>query len=690
MGTGNIGPSVRSAGTLRADERAARPTAQRRLAGAGHGAQRAAARGVRRAGPRRRSPTGPSTGRPRPRCAGAEHQRRRCCHPWSTPPACCCTPTWAAPRWPSHHPAAGHQRRVRPHHRRARSRQAAVGGLLARLCGAEAAMVVNNNAAAVLLVLAALARDRQVLVSRGESVEIGGGFRVPEVMEQSGARLVDVGTTNRTRLADYSKALARQDRRRGAGAEGAPQQLPRRGLRGGHAGRSSSPRCRVPVVADIGSGLIDANMPVARRTAPAWLADEPAARQTLAAGAALVTFSGDKLLGGPQGGIIAGDADLVAACARHPLARALRPGAHVLLALQEVALAYLDRSAAATDPVLADGGHHRRRAARPRRARSWPRPVSARSSTARPSPAPAARPAPPSRRWRSRLRGDHLAALRDAAARRSSPAPATARTLLDLRTVHPDDDGHLASTRSAHARRSHRRPRRPRQVVAGPGAHRHQPRPVGRGATPRPHHRPRLRAHHAAERRGRELRRRARPRAVPAQHARRRGRRGRLRVRRGRHRGLEAAERGAPAHPRAGRACATAWWRSPRSTRSTTSGASCRRWTCATAWPARSWPTHRSWASAPSPAPGSTTCALALAALVDRHTVVGRPRPAPAVGRPRVRGEGQRHGGHGHAHRRPVRVDDQLHAGRSPSARAWHPVARRAARRASAPATGWR
>ena len=91
------------------------------------------------------------------------------------------------------------------------SRQTSVGGLLATLCGAEAAMVVNNNAAAVLLVLAALANDRQVLVSRGESVEIGGGFRVPEVMEQSGAHLVDVGTTNRTRLSDYSKALARKN-----------------------------------------------------------------------------------------------------------------------------------------------------------------------------------------------------------------------------------------------------------------------------------------------------------------------------------------------------------------------------------------------------------------------------------------------------------------------------------------------
>ena len=119
------------------------------------------------------------------------------------------------------------------------SRQQAVGGLLATLCGAEAAMVVNNNAAAVLLVLAALAHDRQVLVSRGESVEIGGGFRVPEVMEQSGAHLVDVGTTNRTRLSDYSKALARKNADVALILKVHPQQLPHRRLRRGHAGRAA-------------------------------------------------------------------------------------------------------------------------------------------------------------------------------------------------------------------------------------------------------------------------------------------------------------------------------------------------------------------------------------------------------------------------------------------------------------------
>jgi len=211
--------------------------------------------------------------------------------------------------------------------------------LLARAAGAEAALVVNNGAAAVLLVLAALARDRSVVVSRGELVEIGGGFRVPEVLEQSGATLVEVGTTNRTRLDDYRRAVTdhtgvilkvHQSNYRIVGFTEAVDAGPLSTL-------------GPPVVADIGSGLLDAATPWLPGGPPAWLAGEPAARQTLAAGAALVTFSGDKLLGGPQAGIIAGRADLVAACSRHPLNRAFRPGGLVLAALQQTALAYLRR-----------------------------------------------------------------------------------------------------------------------------------------------------------------------------------------------------------------------------------------------------------------------------------------------------------------------------------------------------------
>lgn len=223
------------------------------------------------------------------------------------------------------------------------SRQRAVGQLFAQLCGTEAAIVVNNNASAVLLVLAALAAGREVAVSRGESVEIGGAFRVPEVMEQSGARLVDVGTTNRTRLADYERALVRPGSDVAMVLKVHPSNYRVEGfVEDTPVSELSS--LDVPVVADIGSGLLDANVPWIHGPPPAWLAGEPAALQSLAAGADLVTFSGDKLLGGPQAGIVAGRADLVERCARHPLARAVRCGGLVLGALQAVALSYLRRT----------------------------------------------------------------------------------------------------------------------------------------------------------------------------------------------------------------------------------------------------------------------------------------------------------------------------------------------------------
>ena len=232
------------------------------------------------------------------------------------------------------------------------SRQHAAGALLAMLCGAEAAIVVNNNASAVLLVLAAVARDHQVLVSRGESVEIGGGFRIPEVMEQSGAQLVDVGTTNRTRLADYRKAIARKNADVAAILKVHPSNYRVEGFVE-TTDVADLVTLGVPVIADIGSGLIDANCPWLPGPPPAWLHAEPAARQTLGEGAALITFSGDKLFGGPQAGIIAGRADLVKLCEQHPLARALRPGAHVMVAVQRTALAYLGKTAATDVPFWA-------------------------------------------------------------------------------------------------------------------------------------------------------------------------------------------------------------------------------------------------------------------------------------------------------------------------------------------------
>ena len=219
--------------------------------------------------------------------------------------------------------------------------------LIARAVGAEAALVVNNGASALLLVLAALARGRSVVVSRGELVEIGGGFRVPEVMVQSGCGLVEVGTTNRTRLADYRAAVDAATLAGGAGAVALVLKVHQSNYRmvgfTEDVGVAALAGLGPPVVADIGSGLLDASTPWLAGGPPAWLAGEPAARQTLAAGAGLVTFSGDKLMGGPQAGIIAGRADLVALCARHPLNRALRPGGLVLAALQETLLAYLRR-----------------------------------------------------------------------------------------------------------------------------------------------------------------------------------------------------------------------------------------------------------------------------------------------------------------------------------------------------------
>ena len=218
------------------------------------------------------------------------------------------------------------------------SRQAGLSDLVRAATGAEQAIVVNNCAGAVLLVLAALAAGRGVAVSRGELVEIGGGFRIPDVMRQSGARLVEVGTTNRTRLADYQGvldddlALIMKIHQSNYRIEGFTEAVPSADL-AGHG---------VPLVVDLGSGLLDERCPWLDGPPPVWLRDEPGARQTLDRGADLVIFSGDKLLGGPQAGVIAGRADLVDACARHPLARALRPGVHVITAFTETLLTLLD------------------------------------------------------------------------------------------------------------------------------------------------------------------------------------------------------------------------------------------------------------------------------------------------------------------------------------------------------------
>jgi L-seryl-tRNA(Ser) seleniumtransferase len=202
--------------------------------------------------------------------------------------------------------------------------------MLAVLTGAEAALVVNNNAAAVLLVCAALASGREVVVSRGELIEIGGEFRIPDVLEQSGARLREVGTTNRTRASDYAKAIGdatalllkvHPSNYRVVGFTAEPTVAELAAVARTH---------KVPLVYDTGSGLVGRE-----------LADEPVVTNALRDGADLVCFSGDKLFGGPQAGIVVGSADLVSRLRTHPLLRAVRPGKMQLAALGATVAAYL-------------------------------------------------------------------------------------------------------------------------------------------------------------------------------------------------------------------------------------------------------------------------------------------------------------------------------------------------------------
>lgn len=218
------------------------------------------------------------------------------------------------------------------------SRHVHASASLARLTGAEAAMVVNNGAAAVLLCLSALAAGREVVVSRGELVEIGGSFRIPDILRAGGARLVEVGTTNRTRLADYEAAITEETalllkvHPSNFRMVGFTQSVTRRDLV--RLGRSLG----IPTMEDLGSGRMSgASAGVGQ--------EEPEVSAVVAAGVDLVTFSGDKLLGGPQAGIICGAASLVSKLQAHPLARALRVGKLTLAALEATLASYLDGEA---------------------------------------------------------------------------------------------------------------------------------------------------------------------------------------------------------------------------------------------------------------------------------------------------------------------------------------------------------
>lgn len=216
--------------------------------------------------------------------------------------------------------------------------------LLVRLTGAEAALVVNNNASAVLLTLSAMANRKKVIISRSQLIEIGGGFRIPDVMKQSGAKLFEIGTTNRVHSSDYEMAL---------------EQSAALVMRAHHSNfkivgftvepalseiTSIAHRFNVPVLDDLGSGtLID--------TAKFGLTHEPTIQESINSGVDLVSFSGDKLLGGPQAGIILGKKPLIAKIKKHPLARAVRPDKLCLAALNETLLHYLRDEAETEIPI---------------------------------------------------------------------------------------------------------------------------------------------------------------------------------------------------------------------------------------------------------------------------------------------------------------------------------------------------
>lgn len=237
-------------------------------------------------------------------------------------------------------------------------RGAWVEQLVMTVTGAEAALVVNNCAAATLLMLSAVAASKSVVISRGELVEIGGGFRVPEIMIQSGARLVEVGTTNRTRLRDYQLAVHERDdvaaimrvhrsnfRLIGYTADVELAELTKVMPEGSNpTDKLSESSMYIPVLDDNGSGaLLD--------TARFGLNHEPMPQESIAAGVALTAFSGDKLLGGPQAGIIAGKSQYVERCRQHPLARALRADKFTLAALGATLNHYARGSAEVDVPV---------------------------------------------------------------------------------------------------------------------------------------------------------------------------------------------------------------------------------------------------------------------------------------------------------------------------------------------------
>ena len=337
------------------------------------------------------------------------------------------------------------------------SRHDHISDLVRRISGAEDALVVNNNAGAVLLILSTLAQGREVIVSRGQAVEIGGGFRIPDVLRQSGARLVEVGTTNRTYLRDYDEAITPETalllqvhpsnfRVEGFVHSATTEELVELGRRRG-----------VPVVDDLGSGsLLDSSR--------FGLQHEPMVQERVAAGADLVAFSGDKLLGGPQAGLIAGKADLVDRLRRHPLARAIRVDKMTIAALAATLSHYILGEAIERIPVwrmistpLSDLDARALRLARKLRQAGLSAETVPGLSTVGGGSLPGE--TLPTRLVAVRPGPDRLSAMELAAGLRRQDPPLVARLehdrlLLDLRTVRPEDDRVVAAHLIAVARLS--------------------------------------------------------------------------------------------------------------------------------------------------------------------------------------------------------------------------------------------
>lgn len=320
------------------------------------------------------------------------------------------------------------------------SRHTHVRDLIMRTTGAEDGMVVNNNAAALYFVLSAFATGRDVLVSRGQSVEIGGGFRIPDVLRQSGARLIDVGTTNRTYASDYASAMTEET------AALLRVHTSNFALQGFVHETSAGEMARVAhdagvlLIDDLGSGCLV-------ETRALGMAAEPTVGESLAAGADLALYSGDKLLGGPQCGIIVGRGDLVEELRRHPLARALRVDKTTIAALTATLQSYVQGTAMQDIPLwrMATMAERRVRA----RARRWARTAGDAGSVRKVMTmiGGGALPGQGVPSWAAAIRAAHVDALHDRLRARDLPIVARAGEgvlLLDPRGVNERDDAYVA------------------------------------------------------------------------------------------------------------------------------------------------------------------------------------------------------------------------------------------------------